>query len=93
MMLINIVLVAACSLALIISPLLKSREKIQYNLRFLSSIFIVTCGCNIINQVVITSRCYSFMIAVVYLITIIVITKLIEYSKEKYKNHFPDDHS
>ena len=93
MMLINIVLVAACSLALIISPLLKSRAKIQYNLRFLSCIFIVICGCNFISQVFIISWFNSVMIAVVYLITIIVITKLIEYSKRKYKRHSQDEHS
>ena len=92
MMLINIILVGVCSILLIVSPLLKLQPSIQYNIRCLSCIFIAICGCNVISQVFRTSWFNSVMVAVIYLMIVIAITKIIEYSKRKYKKHSQDDH-
>lgn len=78
MIIINTILVGVCSLLLIISPLLKIRPAIQYNIRFLPCIFTISCGFRIIEEVLKTPWFKSIIITVTYLMTVIIITKIIE---------------
>ena len=78
MIIINTILVGVCSLLLIISPLLKIKPSIQYNIRFLSCIFTIGCGYRIMEEVLKTSWFKSIIITVIYLMMVIIITKIIE---------------
>lgn len=78
MVMINAIIVGVCSLLLIISPLLKLRPKILYNIRLLSCVFTVGCGVHIIEEILGISWLKSLVITIVYLMAVIIITNVIE---------------
>jgi hypothetical protein len=85
MIIINSILVGIFSVLLIISPFLKKNPSILYNIRFLSCLFTVSCGYRIIEEIFKISWFKSLIIIVIYLMTITIITKIIESIHNKSK--------
>lgn len=65
-------------MVLVASPLFKRRPTLQYNMRFLSSIFIIACGCSIIEEFFKIQWLGSLLVVTFYLLFIFIITKVID---------------
>lgn len=76
-MIIYAILVGVCSIFLIISPLLRFRPSIQYNVQFFSCLFIIGGGIRIVEEVLKTSWLNSLIIATIYSIAVIILTKIV----------------
>ena len=78
MTLAKVIVFGVCSVAMLLSPLLRHRPKIQDDVRLVTSALICSIGVGMLEALLNISWGFSFVIILIYVVLLILLTKAIE---------------
>ncbi|MDE5882614.1 MAG: hypothetical protein K2H60_12880 [Muribaculaceae bacterium] len=74
----KVIVFGVCSVAMLLSPLLRYRPKIQDDVRLVTSALICSIGVGMVEALLNISWGFSFVIILIYVVLLILLTKAIE---------------
>lgn len=74
----KVIVFGVCSVALLLSPLLRHRPKIQNDVRFIAAILICSVGVGMVETLLNTSWGLSLVFIFIYLVLLELLTKAID---------------